>query len=282
MIRIVVLTNDSAAGRLVLQALQQRHITPDAILIPVGITLADCFRATQKGERWRELPRALARWVWRRIRFLREQRPVYRQYSPRIVATGSINSNRLLRDLKRVAPDMIVLGTSGILGQHIIATARFGVLNAHPGLLPWVRGLGVVGHALEFGIPVGATCHYVNRLIDAGAIIERRLLPVEGDTTLQELEVRNTSLAVETLADVVAGVVESGEPPIAVEQNVRYPLLRWYEAKKRKRLDVLARSRRPQELFERWKPLCVNQETWTLPREPFEPPEPPYITTIAL
>ncbi len=256
--RVVLLAGDSGQGRLMLETLHARGVPPYAVVIPMaGFHIASG-------------PRALAATLRRKLAFRLRRRAYFRRWTPRVVGTGELNGARMLRDLRRLRPDFIVLGGTRILSEETIATARLGVLNAHPALLPWVRGNGVVGHSLSQGIPVGATIHLVDRLIDTGALVERRLLPVRpGAVPLPELEKDAGRLAAEMMADVVESILRTGEPPPAAAQPARYPLVRWPDAAGRRKLMALAQSGRAHELFAAWQPHCPGD---VVPPDLFEPP----------
>jgi folate-dependent phosphoribosylglycinamide formyltransferase PurN len=263
---IVLITNDSPYGQRVLQAIYKRGILLDAVLISTGdfaLPSGANLGLLKRGARW---PRSVASALRRKLRFYSTRRSAYKLRSRLVVVTGDMNSARMLYDLHRLAPDFIIWGGGGILKPRTIEAARSGVFNAHPALLPWVRGCGVVGHSLQAGIPIGATLHYIDQGIDTGTIIERRLLRIrETDTTLLILEEAADDLAAEMMADVVVAIKEHGRAPSGVAQLVRHPLYRWPDEDVRRKHDALARSGRALELFKLWNPLCTDHNRLTLP-----------------
>lgn len=224
-------------------------------------------------DRLRRWPRSALSGVRRGVRFRRNSREWLAERAPRVVATGDVNSGRLQRDLERLAPDYLVLGGGGLLLPRVIATARRGVLNAHPALLPWMRGCGVMGHSLEHGVAMGATVHWVDAGIDTGAAVERRLLEVSpGAASLAELETAAMELAAAMMADVVEDLVRHGREPSGVPQQRRFPLYTDPPAAERAVHEDLAAAGRAFELFELWRPLCTSAASLTLPAAPFEAP----------
>jgi len=272
--RVVLTTGDSLHGQRVLQRIYERGIMLDAVLMLTGSFGPPRARGSEtRARRLLRWPRAAASAARRKVRFHRARRASYASRCARVIATGDMNSRRLRRDLRRLAPDFLVLGGGCILSPEIIETAGVGVLNVHPALLPWVRGCGVVGHSLEQGVALGATVHLVDRGIDTGAVVARRLLPVApGPAPLAALELAADELAAEMMADVVEGIVRRGELPTGVPQLERHPLYRWPPAVERPRHEALAAAGRAHELFERWRPLCTDTARWTLPAEPFAAP----------
>lgn len=267
MTRIVMTTAGGPRGRSILDRLHRRGITPDAVLFLTGSLGPPPARPHESGAQ------RLARWpagaVWaarRKVSLYRRHRRWFASRCRRVIASGDQNSLRLHRDLQRLAPDYLVLGGGGILQPHIIATAGSGVLNAHPALLPWVRGCGVTGYSLQSSVALGATVHFVDAGIDTGPVVARRLLPVPiGPATLRDLETAGDTLAAELMADVVEAVVRGGERPAGTPHTERFPLFRLDSAAlDRPAHEVLAGSGRAGELFDRWAPLAVDAE-WTLP-----------------
>ena len=62
------------------------------------------------------------------------------------------------------------------------------IINVHPSLLPKYKGLHAVEQALESGDKeTGCTVHYVNEELDGGAIIDRSIVPICPDDTVETL-----------------------------------------------------------------------------------------------
>lgn len=280
--RVVLITNDSMHGQRVLQRVYERGIMLDAVLYLTGSLGMPAPRGVGLAGRLLRWPRAAAGTMRRTLKFHRKRKPSYAVRCTRVVAAGAMNSRTLLRHLRALAPDWIVLGGGGILRPEVIETARVGVLNVHPALLPWIRGVGVTGASLDAGVPLGATLHYVNRGIDTGALIERRLLHVGAEArALADLDVRAWELAAEMMADAVEAIVRRGEVPAGVAQPMRYPLHRWPGEEEMRRHVSLAEAGRAHELYEAWRSLCIDGERNILPAEAFDPPTPLVIVPLA-
>ncbi len=89
--------------------------------------------------------------------------------------------------LETLAPELIVLGGTRILKPHVFRHARHGALNAHPGLLPEVRGSASVAWAIHLDVPIGCTCHFIEAGIDTGPIVGRRTIDVHRGDTYEDL-----------------------------------------------------------------------------------------------
>ena len=63
------------------------------------------------------------------------------------------------------------------------------IINLHPSLLPSFPGLHGIRQAFEYGVKItGCTVHWVNEVVDGGAIIEQMEVRVDDDDDLQSLE----------------------------------------------------------------------------------------------
>ncbi len=264
--RVVLITNDSRNGQRLADVMHRRGTPFDAVLLLTGGFGLPPSRSRGVLRRLLSWPRSVHSTIRRKVRFHRHRKGPYGQRSPRVIATGAMNGARLVRDLRALEPDFIVLGGGGILLPSVIGTARMGVLNAHPALLPWVRGTQVVGRSLEVGIPLGATVHLVDATIDTGPIVARRLVPVaEGPATLAALDEAAWTLAAEMMADVVEPIKRRGELPVGVAQAERFPLYGNPAAAERQGWEALAAAGRAGDLFRLWSPHCTEGERWVLP-----------------
>ncbi|CDZ23552.1 phosphoribosylglycinamide formyltransferase [[Clostridium] cellulosi] len=96
----------------------------------------------------------------------------------------------LLAELKAANTDLVVLaGFLSILGDAVLNEYENRIINVHPSLIPSFCGPGFYGlrvheEALKYGVKVtGATVHFVNKVVDGGAIIAQKAVEVkEGDT----------------------------------------------------------------------------------------------------
>jgi methionyl-tRNA formyltransferase len=115
-----------------------------------------------------------------------------------------------------LAPDLVVLGGTRIIRRRILELERDGepvpFINAHPGLLPWLRGSSSVGWALYLDMPVGASVHFIDPGIDTGDLILRRELTVTPTDTYESLNYRVAELAAELTADTLDLFVHGSVP----------------------------------------------------------------------
>ena len=84
------------------------------------------------------------------------------------------------------------------------------ILNIHPSLLPAFPGLHAQQQAVEYGVRIsGCTVHFVDELLDHGAIILQRSVPVDvfddGETLAKRLLEQEHIAYPEAIAKVISG-----------------------------------------------------------------------------
>jgi len=89
--------------------------------------------------------------------------------------------------IRRVDPNLIVLGGTRIIRGEILEYPRDGMLNAHPGLLPECRGSASPAWSVYHDIPIGSSCHFCSAGIDTGDLVGRREVPVRRGDTYEDL-----------------------------------------------------------------------------------------------
>ena len=109
-------------------------------------------------------------------------------------------------------PDLLVMGGARMARETILEIPRIATVNAHPGLLPELRGDSTVGWALYKDLPQGVSIHFVDTHIDEGDIILRRELPVRRGDTFEKINGRVATLAGEMMAEAL-GYFERGAVP---------------------------------------------------------------------
>jgi len=119
-------------------------------------------------------------------------------------------------------------------GKWIDANIR--LVNAHPGVLPFARGVGALeqiaasGDRQWFANAAGATIHYIDASIDAGPIIrtERFVDPFSFDS-LSHLRAVNFDAAFRLMADLAGALISYPDSLPAGVRSIearRYPVFR--------------------------------------------------------
>lgn len=251
--RVVILSSgdDLLAG--LLSALAARGVRPHAlVLYPAGVLQG--WRTLGLARRLAALPLLPVRATVRRLR-LRSRRGLRRQVE-KLVVTGPLNSRAMVADLGRLQPDLLFLAFTGIVSPAVLAIPREGTVNVHPALLPWVRGNGAVDNSILLGVPLGCTAFWVDRGIDTGRLIARKLVHVEGGETREDLG-RETRAVWREMAAEMVEAASRGALPEGTAQPAIFPLGHAVrEAGRRTAVAEACERGVPRLLYERWKGCC--------------------------
>jgi methionyl-tRNA formyltransferase len=108
-------------------------------------------------------------------------------------------------------PDLIWVNSySMIVRDDILAVPRLGGINIHGALLPQYRGCNPTQWAILNGeTETGVTLHEMSAGIDAGKIIDQRLLPLEFEDTWQDVRERIIAATDELIIDNLPAILES-------------------------------------------------------------------------
>ena len=133
---------------------------------------------------------------------------------------GNHNSPDCREKLLAHGTDLMVLGGTRILRPPILAIPPKGTINAHPGLLPHLRGSSSVGWALYKDLPIGSTVHYVDAGIDTGPILLQRQLPVRRGESYERIVRRVLTLSGHLMAEALVGLAEGRLKPSPQDPEV--------------------------------------------------------------
>lgn len=116
---------------------------------------------------------------------------------PRRGYTKEEFNQNLLKQLNEVKCDLVILaGFMCILTETVLKPYANKIINVHPSLIPSFCGDGFYGlhvhvAALAKGVKVtGATVHFVNEVVDGGAIILQKAVEIRPDDTPEILQRR--------------------------------------------------------------------------------------------
>lgn len=108
--------------------------------------------------------------------------------------------------LRSMAPDIVVVMAYGqILSQEVIDVPAIACINAHASLLPRHRGAACIQAAIEAGDDeTGISIIHVVKKLDAGDIICKASLPLNGTETAESLHDDLAKLAPDALMDAIS------------------------------------------------------------------------------
>lgn len=100
--------------------------------------------------------------------------------------------------------DYMIVGGAGILPPNIVKEVP--IINAHPGLIPAVRGLDGFKWAILEGMPLGVTLHVVDATVDAGDVLASMRTPVIRTDSIEKLARRHYELEISMLSNALTFV----------------------------------------------------------------------------
>ena len=135
-----------------------------------------------------------------------------------VISAGDLKSEPAIQRLRELNADIGFSALFGhILKPPVLTMFPRGILNVHPGYLPWNRGRNAQVWAIIEHTPAGATLHYMNEGVDTGPIVDRIEVPVEPTDTGASLRVRLEQACVDVVKRgwpaVVAGVTPAPQDP---------------------------------------------------------------------
>ena len=133
-----------------------------------------------------------------------------------VAVLRSKNINRDRAWIERLAPDLLVSAFfDQIIGEPLVAAARYGAVNIHPALLPSFRGVDPVFYARLADSPVlGVSVHRVTPELDRGNLLAQKKFDVRPRESVLATTTRlfgaGAGLLLESLDAIAAGA--SGTP----------------------------------------------------------------------
>jgi len=135
------------------------------------------------------------------------------------------NSNRFIKEIKKLKPDVIIVGSWGeIIKKEIIELPKVAFINCHPSLLPKHRGSNPYSSVIREGeTETGVTFHLMDKKIDAGDILLQGKVPILEDDTAAILRLNCAIKAKDMVGSLLDGL-EKAEiiPKKQNEQEASY------------------------------------------------------------
>lgn len=131
----------------------------------------------------------------------------------RVFGGGDLRRDETVETLRGLNADVGFSALFGvILKPAMLELFPRGVVNVHPGYLPYNRGRNAQVWGIIDGTPVGATLHYMDEGVDTGPIIERVHVAVEPWDTGASLRLKLEQACV-TVTCEGWGAVRAGTKP---------------------------------------------------------------------
>lgn len=149
-----------------------------------------------------------------------------------LFTTNDLDSGKTCELLRRSELDLLINAGGGIFKSCIIDTVRIGILNAHMGLLPDMRGMNVLEWSIFYERNLGVTVHIIDRGIDTGDILSFKPITIEEGDSISDLRdktgIANFELFSEVLIDFKTDSLtrRKQSPEMGLQYFVMHPRLR--------------------------------------------------------
>lgn len=151
---------------------------------------------------------------------------VKNRFRYKIINVGKLNSAYMLKKIKKEKPNYLILCGIGILSQNILENIKEIIINCHPGLLPYLRGSGVIEHAILKRMPIFVTLHSVCAKVDTGFLISEQRIETQGLKNIKEIKYQADKAAVSMLVSAIQNIMEGKQFNSETILNSQYPVLR--------------------------------------------------------
>jgi methionyl-tRNA formyltransferase len=176
---------------------------------------------------WRVLIRIVWRFAIGRIMSSRSVATIIRKHGiPILKGIENINTTKIVQDLARYDPDLIVaIGVNSLFRKPLRELARLGCINVHTGIRPQHRGRAAIFWALADGdTETGITVHYIDGGVDSGRTIATRRYRItvrSFDKLLHDLRLLSMDTLFEALSIVRNGNDQKYEKGLSVQAGFR-------------------------------------------------------------
>lgn len=121
-----------------------------------------------------------------------------------------VSEGELAQVLSTTHPDATLIAGAGILPKEVVESCT--IINAHPGYLPYVRGLDALKWAIYEGHPIGVTTYIASVEVDTGLLISQRRIPIYHWDTFHSVAYRQYEMEIAMLAESIEDIRNA--PPL--------------------------------------------------------------------
>ena len=128
-----------------------------------------------------------------------------------LLKINHINDVEVIEKIKEKEIDwLFIIGWSQIANLEVINAPKFGVIGAHPTLLPEGRGRAAIPWAIIKGLnQTGVTFFKMDLGVDTGEILAQQIIPIEeretATTLYKKVDKAHVSLFLDTLPKLISG-----------------------------------------------------------------------------
>lgn len=143
-----------------------------------------------------------------------------------VTKVDSANKNEVIRLLKELAPDAVVVNGTRILSKKLLGSIKAPFINTHMGITPAYRGVhgGYWALAMDDRRRCGVTVHMVDEGVDTGGILYQSTIDVGTADNFATYPIHQMAKAIPMMQAALRDAVENRLAPYANEG----PSQQWY------------------------------------------------------
>lgn len=145
----------------------------------------------------------------------RSLRPLCRELDVPFHVVPGYDTPEALRLAERYTPQAGLFTGGGILRASFLKRFPGGILNIHSAWLPHIRGLNAAEWSLYYGMQPAATVHVMDRGIDTGPILARRLVEMSRGEPLGRIRARVVLAGLDLLLEILPAFMRGDLAPEA-------------------------------------------------------------------
>ena len=146
----------------------------------------------------------------------------------------------MIDDFNISTDEILLICGASIIPEKIVKEHT--IINAHPGYIPYCRGLDAYKWAIYEGKPIGVTTHLLGKYVDAGEVIERRIIPVYFNDTFHSVAQRVYENEVSMLVEAIEKIDEKHEMILPENYPIHKRMPHTYETRLLERFDKIVKN----------------------------------------
>ena len=145
----------------------------------------------------------------------------------KIIPIHSVNDPSTIELLRELAPDIVLVNGTRIIGKKLLQAIPAPFVNLHSGINPGYRGNGGAYWALVNGEPhkCGSTIHMVDEGVDTGAVLYQGTIEVSEQDNYLTYHFIQMAKEIELVKKAIGDIASNNVKPLTVTGHSRL----WYE-----------------------------------------------------
>jgi len=120
------------------------------------------------------------------------------------------HNNDLIINENKGTDNIAIISGARIIKANVVESFSKGIINFHPGIIPYARGLDALLWSIYNNIHLGVTAHLIDKRIDAGKILEIEQMPVYASDTIYDLSERLYELQLDMIPRTIELTIGNG------------------------------------------------------------------------